>query len=479
MDVQNLTISDIIEGYKSKKFSVSEVVNSYLERVEKLNPTLNAFITIDSDNAKKKALELDNSLTREPFNSSPLYGVPFGIKDMFLTKGVRTTAASNVLRDYIPPYSSTAVNRLENNGAISLGKLNHDAWAHGSSGENSDFGNTLNPWNKEHVPGGSSSGSAVSVSASLSLFSMGTDTGGSIRLPASFTNTVGLKPTYGLVSRFGVISMASSLDSIGHFSKTVRDSAIILNSAAGADGYDSTVTTREKVDYLKNIDKGIKGMKIGVPKEYVSQGLDAGVKSVFEESLKALQKLGAEIVEISLPHTNAGIAVYYIIQPSEVSSNLARYDGIRFGKDRSYFSKEAKRRIMLGTYTLSSGYYDAYYKKAMQVRTLIKKDFDDAYKKVDLLVSPVSPTPPWKFEEKMNDPLAMYLSDALTVAINLAGVPALAVPAGFSPSASSGSGLPIGIQFIGHHFSESLLFQVGHAFEQETKFYLKKPELEY
>ncbi len=474
MDVTELTITDIIEGYKSKKFSVSEIVSAYLTRIEKLNPTLNAFITIDSENAKRKALELDNSLTREPVNVSPLFGVPFGIKDMFLTKGVRTTAASNVLKDYIPPYSSTVIDRLENAGAISLGKLNHDAWAHGSSGENSDFGNTLNPWNTEYVPGGSSSGSSASVASSMVPFATGTDTGGSIRLPASFTNTVGLKPTYGLVSRYGVISMASSLDSIGHFSKTVLDAAQILNITSGSDGYDATIRLAqgEQEDYLANIGKGIQGMRIGVPKEYVDKGLSSEVKEVFENSLKTLQKLGAEIIDVSLPHTDEGIAVYYIVQPSEVSSNLARYDGIRFGNDRSFFGKEAKRRIMLGTYTLLSGYYDAYYKKAMQVRTLIKQDFDEAYKKVDLLVSPVSPTPPWKFGEKVNDPLAMYLSDALTVTINLAGVPGLAVPAGFSRNK-----LPIGIQFVGPHFSESLLFQVGHAFEQETKFYLEKPKI--
>jgi len=467
MNLTNLTITDILEGYKRKEFSVSEIVGAYLDRIEKLDPKLNSFITIDSENAKKKAQKLDNTDI-----SNYLHGVPFGIKDMFLTKGIRTTAASNVLRDYIPPYSSTAVDRLEADGAISLGKLNHDAWAHGSSGENSDFGNTLNPWNTDYVPGGSSSGSSASVAASLVPFATGTDTGGSIRLPASFTNTVGLKPTYGLVSRYGVISMASSLDSIGHFSKTVKDSAIILNATAGSDGYDATVAERGSEDYTKNLNKGIKGLKIGVPKEYVAEGLSKDVKARFDESLKILEKLGAEIVDISLPNTDVGIAVYYIIQPSEVSSNLARYDGIRLGHDRSHFGKEAKRRIMLGTFTLSSGYYDAYYKKAMQVRTLIKNDFDEAYKKVDLIVSPVSPTPPWKFGEKANDPLAMYLSDALTVTINLAGIPGLAVPAGFSSE-----GLPIGIQFLGPHFAESLLFQTGQAFESETQFYKQSPKI--
>lgn len=467
MDITNFTITDIVEGYKTKRFSVSEIVSAYLAQIEHLNPTLNAFITIDSDSALRKAKELDSKGV-----TSPLHGIPFGIKDMFLTKGVRTTAASKVLENYIPQYSSTAVKKLEEAGAISMGKLNHDAWAHGSSSENSDFGNTLNPWNKDYVPGGSSSGSAVSVSASLNVFSLGTDTGGSIRLPASFTNTVGLKPTYGLVSRYGVISMASSLDSVGHFTKTVKDSALILNITQGVDGYDSTVSKQEKVDYASSLDRGIKGLKIGVPKEYVSSGLSPEVKQTFDNTLKILEKLGAKIVEISLPHTGEGIATYYIIQPSEVSSNLARYDGVRLGNDRSHFGKEAKRRIMLGTFTLSSGYYDAYYKKAMQVRTLIKHDFDEAYKKVDAIVSPVSPTPPWKFGEKANDPLEMYLSDALTVTMNLAGIPGLAVPAGFS-----GNKLPIGIQFVGPHFSERLLFQIGHAFEQETQFYKQTPLL--
>lgn len=466
MDIQNITISDIIDGYKAKKFSVSEIVQKYIDRIEKINPTLNAFITFDFENAIKKAEKMDNKEV-----SNPLHGIPFGIKDMFLTKGVRTTAASKVLENYIPPYSSTVIDKLEKGGAISLGKLNHDAWAHGSSGENSDFGNTLNPWNKEYIPGGSSSGSAVSVAASLSTFSMGTDTGGSIRLPASFTNTVGLKPTYGLVSRYGVISMASSLDSIGHFSKNVLDSAIILNVTAGSDGYDATVAKKDSEDYTRNIGKDIKGIKIGVPQEF-TDGLSGDVKNVFDEALKTLENLGADIIEVSLPHTEDGIAVYYIIQPSEVSSNLARYDGIRYGKDRTYFGKEAKRRIMLGTFTLSSGYYDAYYKKAMQVRTLIKRDYDNVFENVDIIVSPVSPTPPWKFGVKANNPLQMYLSDALTVTANLAGIPGLSVPAGFSSEK-----LPIGIQFLGPHFSEALLFQTGHAYEQKTQFYKQIPEL--
>lgn len=467
MDISTLTLSTILEGYKNKEFSVTEIVSEYLKRIEKYDKTINSFITLDTENALKKAKALDNKTP-----DFPLFGIPFGIKDMFLTQGVRTTAASRVLENYIPPYSSTAVQRIEAAGAISLGKLNHDAWAHGSSGENSDFGNTLNPWNNEYVPGGSSSGSAASVAAGFVPFATGTDTGGSIRLPASFTNTVGLKPTYGRVSRYGVIAMASSLDSIGHFTKTVEDSAKILEITQGMDGFDATVSDRTHESCTASLKNGIKGLRIGIPKEFVSQGLKDDVKEIFEQSVKTLENLGATFQEISLPHTEYGIATYYIIQPSEVSSNLARYDGVRFGNDRSTFGKEAKRRIMLGTYTLSSGYYDAYYKKAMQVRTLVKNDFDEAFKNVDVLVSPVSPTPPWKFGEKANNPLEMYLSDALTVTINLAGVPGLSVPAGFSKE-----NLPIGLQFIGPHFSEHMLFKAGYAFEQETKHYERSPKL--
>jgi len=467
MDVLNFTISDILNGYKKKDFSVSEIVSSYLARIEKLNPQINAFITIDSKNARKKAKELDGKDI-----TNTLHGIPIGIKDMFLTKGVKTTASAKLLENYTPPYSATTVMRLEEAGAISLGKLNCDAWAHGSSGENSDFGNTLNPWNFEHVPGGSSSGSGASVAGSLVPIATGTDTGGSIRLPASFTNTVGLKPTYGLVSRYGVIAMASSLDSIGHFSKTVEDSARILQTTAGHDVYDSTVSKREKEDYLKGLHEEIKGLKIGVPKEYITDALNADIKETFNRSIKILEKLGAEIIELSLPHTEYAIATYYIIQPSEVSSNLARYDGVRFGHDRSFFGKEAKRRIMLGTFTLSSGYYDAYYKKAMQARTLIIEDFKKAFTQVDALIAPICPTPAWKFNEKTNDPLQMYLSDALTVPMNLAGIPALSVPAGFSKNR-----LPIGMQFIGPHFSEKLLFRIGNNFEKETEYYKQTPNL--
>lgn len=479
MDIKHLTIEKIHEGYKNKEFSISEVVSSYLKRIKKIDPELNSFNTLCEDHSLKEAERLDKVLSQYK-ELNPLFGIPVGFKDMFMTKNIRTTASSNVLKEYIAQYSGTVVCRLEEAGAITIGKLNCDAWAHGSSGENSDFGAVKNPWNKEVTPGGSSSGSAAAVAASFMPASTGTDTGGSIRLPASFTNTVGLKPTYGLVSRYGVISMASSLDSIGHFTKTVKDSALILNITAGPDEYDSTLRQKGGDDYTKDIGKSIKNIKIGIPKEYVVKGLEPLIKQRFEEAVKIFKKLGTEIIEVSLPHTEYGIAVYYIIQPSEVSSNLARYDGVRFGNERSFFGDEAKRRIMLGTFTLSSGYYDAYYKKAMEVRTLIIKDFNEAFRKVDALIAPVSPTLPWKMGEKVNDPLAMYLSDALTVTINIAGIPSLAVPAGFSnPSTNSDNSLPIGIQIMGPHFSESKLFQIGHAFEQETEFYKEVPKINF
>ncbi len=466
MDVTTLTISNILEGYKSKNFSISEVVSAYLDRIEKLDPNLNSFITV----CKKEALDEARKKEKD-VKDLPLFGVPIALKDMYLTKGIKTTAASKVLENYVPSYDATVVKKLRDAGAIILGKLNHDAWAHGGSGENSDFGFTKNPWNTEYVPGGSSSGSAAAVAASLAPIAMGTDTGGSIRQPASFTNTVGLKPTYGRVSRSGIVAMASSLDSIGHFTKTVSDSARILEVTAGQDLLDATLGNNKPEEYEKNIGKDIKGMKLGIPKEFIGEGTQKEVKEVFERATKDFEALGAEIVEISLPHTKYGIAVYYILQTAEVSSNLARYDGVRYGNPRTLFGDEAKRRIMLGTYVLSAGYYDAYYKKAMQVRTLVKNDYEKAFEKVDVLIAPVSPTLPWKLGEKVGDPLAMYLQDALTVTINIAGIPGLSVPAGFS------NGLPVGIQILGPQFSEGKLFQIGHAFEEKTQYFKVLPKL--
>jgi len=468
--LNQITIKEAKKGLKNKKFSSVELAKACLEQVKKHNKDLNAFITVTEKEALESARIADKLIAEEV--DLPLLGIPIALKDLFSTKGVRTTAGSKVLENYIPQYDATIVKKLKAAGVVIIGKTNLDAWAHGSSGENSDFGATRNPWSKEYVPGGSSSGSAVSVASDMCIASTGTDTGGSIRLPASFNNIVGLKPTYGRVSRYGIIAMASSLDSIGHFTKTVEDSALFFNVTAGKDYLDATTLPNPTENFTKNLEKGIKGLKLGVPKEFVTPDLDKEVKTGLEKSIKVLEGLGAKIVEISLPHTEYGIAAYYIIQPSEVSSNLARYDGIRYGADRSFFGDEAKRRIMLGTFTLSSGYYDAYYKKAMSIRTLIKKDLDDAFQKVDALISPVCPTLPWKLGEKINDPLKMYLSDVLTVTANMAGVPSLSVPAGFSKNK-----LPIGIQFMGKQLSESLLFQIGNSLEKQTGFYKQKPNL--
>lgn len=481
MTLNQLTISEAKKGLQEKKFSSLELVKACLSQIEKHDSKVNAFITTCEKKALEKAKWADkqlNNLSRrqagrtiEQLNGYPLLGIPIALKDLYSTKDLKTTAGSKVLRDYIPPYDATVIKKLKDAGAIIIGKTNLDAWAHGSSGENSDFGLTKNPWNQNYVPGGSSSGSAAALAADMCLAATGTDTGGSIRLPASFCNVVGLKPTYGRVSRYGVVAMASSLDSIGHFTKTVEDSVLILQTTAGHDPFDATTPEKPVPDYQKGLRKGIKGLKIGIVKEYLQAGVDEKVKENFENSKAIFSRLGAEIVEISLPHTQYAIACYYIIQPSEVSSNLARYDGLRFGNNRSFFGDEAKRRIMLGTFTLSAGYYEAYYKKAMQVRTLIKKDFEEAFTKVDTIITPVSPTPPWKLGEKADDPLKMYLSDIFTVTANLSGIPGLAVPSGFIGE------LPVGIQILGPQFSEELLFQIGHAYEQETEYHTQKPRL--
>src|ERR1035437_91668 len=463
MKLNNLTIKKARLGLKEKQFSSVELVSECLEQIK--NKKLNAFITVCEKEALGKAKQADELI--KAGQDLPLLGIPIAAKDIFSTKGIRTTASSKVLENYVPQYDATVVKKLKDAGAIIIGKTNCDAWAHGSSGENSDFGPTKNPWNEEYVPGGSSSGSAVSVAAQMTIAATGTDTGGSIRLPASFTNTVGLKPTYGRVSRYGIIAMASSLDTIGHFTKTVEDSAIFLKVTAGQDKNDATTPPAVVPDYEKSLTGNVKGLKIGVPKEFFTKGLDKRIKENIENAIKFYEKNGAQIQEISLPHTDDAIACYYIIQPAEVSSNLARYDGIRFGNLRDAFGQEAKRRIMLGTFTLSVGYYDAYYKKAMKVRTLILEDYEKAFQKVDTIITPTSPTLPWKIGEKVNDPLKMYLSDVLTVNCNLAGIPGLSVPTGFI------DGLPVGVQFLGPKFSEELLFIIGHAFERETRFFEK------
>ncbi len=473
MSITALTIEEARNLLDTKQISSVELTQGFLDRIKKYDENLKAFLTVVEDTALTMANKADKRLKNG--ETTPLLGIPIALKDLFVTQGIRTTAASRVLENYVPQYDGTVVRRLKDAGAVILGKTNCDAWAHGSSGENSDFEPTKNPYNPAYVPGGSSSGSPTAVAADMCLGATGTDTGGSIRLPAGFTNTVGLKPTYGRVSRYGVIAMASSLDSIGHFTKTSSDSAMFLSVTAGKDPRDATTPEKAVPDYLKDIQKGVKGLKIGVPKEYFIKGLDSRIKIQTEQALGILERQGAKLVEISLPHTEYAIAVYYIVQTAEVSSNLARYDGTRFGHDRSHFGDEAKRRIMLGTYVLSAGYYDAYYKKAMQVRTLIKQDFEKAFDPadngVDVIITPSSPTLPWKFGEKMADPLKMYLSDIFTVTANLAGIPGLTVPAGFI------DGLPNGLQILGPHFSEELLFRVGHAFESEKAYWTEKPAL--
>ncbi len=469
MDLSNLTLTQALSDLSEKKYSSVELTQAYLARIKTLNPSLNAFLTVSEDEALKSAKEADEK--RASGDSSPLLGIPVAFKDIFVTKNIRTTAGSKVLENYIGQYDGTVVSKLKEAGVVMVGKTNCDAWAHGSSGENSDFGPTKNPYNLEYIPGGSSSGSPVAVAADMCLVATGTDTGGSIRLPASFTNTVGLKPTYGRVSRYGVISMASSLDSIGHFTKTVEDNARFLQVTAGQDKQDATTPSVAVPNYLSFLGKEIKGLRIGVPKEYFMEGIDKEVAAKTHEALKLLEAKGASLVDISLPNTEYAIAVYYIVQTAEVSSNLARFDGIRFGGDRAKFGEEAMRRIMLGTYVLSAGYYDAYYNKAMKVRTLIKQDFDKAFEKVDVIITPSSPTPPWKIGEKVNDPLKMYLSDVFTVTGNLAGVPGLSIPIGFI------NGLPVGMQIFAPHFKEERLYQVGSMYEAENPVWKEKPNL--
>src|SRR3990167_7130329 len=468
-DLTTLTIKEAAHLLAKKQVKAKELAQASVKRAKELNAKLNSFITISEDLALTQAEKVDQ-LIADNQKLNPLAGIPIGVKDIYSTEGIKTTAGSKVLENYVPVYDATAIARLKGADAVIIGKTNHDAWAHGASGENSDFGLTKNPYDLTRVPGGSSSGSAAAVASSACLAATGTDTGGSIRLPAAFCNLVGLKPTYGRVSRYGVIAMASSLDSIGHLTKTVYDSALILNTTAGFDPFDQTTSKVKADDYTKGIEKGVKNLKIGLPREYYKD-LEPKIKDLTLNAIKTLEKLGAKVMEISLPHTEYGVAAYYIIQPSEVSSNLARYDGIRFGNSRDSFGAEAKRRIILGTYTLSSGYYDAYYLKAMKVRRLIKEDFDKAFKNVDVLICPTSPSLPFKLGEKISDPLQMYLSDILTVTQNLAGVPSLNVPCGFV------NNLPAGMQIVGPHFSEKLLYQAGYAYEQETKWYERKPRL--
>jgi aspartyl-tRNA(Asn)/glutamyl-tRNA(Gln) amidotransferase subunit A len=467
MDIP-LTITETQKGLLEKKFSAVELVDAYLARINTFDKEINSFITVSDELAYTKAKETDkliSNLQGEALRAQPLLGVVTAYKDIYMTKGLRTTAASKVLESYVPQYSATAVERLETAGAICIGKTNLDAWAHGSSGENSQFKPTKNPWNKEYVPGGSSSGSGAALSANFALLATGTDTCGSIRLPANFNGVVGLKPTYGSVSRYGIIAMASSLDSIGHLTRSVEDARKVFETTKGEDGRDGTVkngTFQRKTNKLR----------VGIPKEFFGEGLDGEVQKNIMDVIEFYKKQNVEFVEVSLPHTKYGISVYYIIQPAEVSSNLGRYDGVRYGDQRSTFGDEAKRRIMLGTYVLSSGYYDAYYAKAMKVRTIIRNEVDDVFSKVDAIVAPVAPTPPFKLGAKVDDPLQMYLTDIFAATANLTGIPSLAIPSGFTKN-----GLPLGFQLMGPRFSENTLFDLGEMYQKETEFHLKTAKL--
>jgi aspartyl-tRNA(Asn)/glutamyl-tRNA(Gln) amidotransferase subunit A len=471
MKLNELTIKEAKKGLEGGKFSSVELTKACLNRIKQADSKIKAFITVCEKEALETAQKADEFFGKDV--KKPLLGIPIAVKDLFLTKGIRTTAGSKVLENYFPQYDSTVVRRLKEAGAIIVGKTNLDAWGHGSSGENSDFFPTKNPWNFEHVPGGSSSGSGAALAASMCLAATGTDTGSSIRLPASFCNLVGLKSTYGRVSRHGVIAMASSFDCPGCLTQTIEDQARVLGVIAGQDEYDAAMPPEPVPNYLKFLGQKINGLKIGLPKEYFGKGISHEVRGAVKKAIEKLVSQGARAVDVSLPHTEYAMACYYILVPSEISSNLARFDGLRYGQTREKFGAEAKRRIMLGTYALSAGYYDAYYRKAQKVRALIKKDFEQAFKKVDLLVGPNSPTPAFKLGEKVDDPLAMYLSDILVCPVNIAGIPGLNVPCGFSST-----GLPIGMQIIGPQFSEGLILKAAHQYEQATPWHQRKPKLD-
>ncbi|PIS41071.1 MAG: Asp-tRNA(Asn)/Glu-tRNA(Gln) amidotransferase GatCAB subunit A [Candidatus Kerfeldbacteria bacterium CG08_land_8_20_14_0_20_42_7] len=473
MELPYSTIKETSENLKKKMVSVVELTKSYLKRIETMDQKLHAFLTINEKGALVDAQKADNLIATIPniFETKPLLGIPVAAKDLYSTKDLRTTAGSKVIENYIPPFDATVIKKYKDAGAILVGKTNEDAWGHGSSGENSDYEPARNPYDFTRVPGGSSSGSGAAVASGECLAATGTDTGSSVRLPAAFCNLVGLKPTYGRVSRYGIMAMASSFDTIGHMTHTVYDNAKVLEVTAGRDPYDATSSPLPVPKYTSHLERSVKRMKIGIPKEYFVSGIEAGVSKVTQEALDTFKKMGAIIEEVSLPHTDVAMACYYILVPSEVSSNLARFDGVRFGEKREVFGAEAKRRIMLGAYTLSSGYYDAYYLKAAKVRRLIKQDFEEVLQKVDVIVAPSSPSLPFKMGEKADDPLQMYLSDIFLCPINLAGVPSLNVPCGFVGE------LPVGLQIIGPHFKEELLYQVGHQFEKETEFYKKRPVL--
>jgi aspartyl-tRNA(Asn)/glutamyl-tRNA(Gln) amidotransferase subunit A len=485
MELYELTIHELHEKLKNREVSSVEAAKSALRRIETVEDTVKAFITITPEEALKNAEAADKRIATGDMDV--LTGIPVALKDIFLTTGIRTTCASHILGNFIPPYDSTAVAKLKEKGIVLVGKLNQDEFAMGSSTESSFYGITRNPWNPDCIPGGSSGGSAACIAARQATATLGTDTGGSIRQPASHCGCVGLKPTYGRVSRYGVIAYASSLDQVGPITRDVADCAIMLGAVAGYDPKDSTSVNLPVPDYTGALVNDVKGLKIGLPKEYFIEGLDPAVKKAMDEAIAVYKALGAEFIEISLPHTDYAVAAYYLIATAEASSNLARYDGVRFGHRNSDalglidmymvsrdegFGAEVKRRIMLGTYALSSGYYDAYYLKAQKVRTLIMQDFIKVFETVDVILTPVAPTPAFRIGEKVHDPLQMYLSDIFTIPVNLAGTCGISAPAGFS-----GEGLPIGLQLIGKPFGEETILRAAYAFEQNTEWHKRKADI--
>jgi aspartyl-tRNA(Asn)/glutamyl-tRNA(Gln) amidotransferase subunit A len=483
-ELWQLTIREAADLLSRRELSAVELTRVHLDRIAQVEGSVRAFVTTTEDAALREAERIDR-LRAEGTPLGPLAGIPLAIKDVITTDGVTTTCSSRILEHFVPPYDATVITRLKGAGAVFVGKTNMDEFAMGSSTENSAFFPTRNPWDLERVPGGSSGGSAAAVAAGEAMGALGSDTGGSVRQPGALTNTVALKPTYGRVSRFGLIAFASSLDQIGPFARSARDAALILQVIAGHDPLDSTSVDVPVPDYLAALTGDLKGLRVGVPQEYFVEGTEPGVRKAVEDSIETLKSLGAEVGECSLPHTRYGVAAYYIIAPSEASANLARYDGVKYGfslRDGAQdiidyvsrtraagFGPEVKRRIMLGTYALSSGYYDAYYLKAERVRTLIKQDFDRAFERFDVLVAPTSPTVAFKIGEKVTDPYAMYLNDVFTIPANLSGIPGISIPGGFS------DGLPVGLQLLGPAWGEDRLLHVADAFQRVTDFHTQWP----
>jgi aspartyl-tRNA(Asn)/glutamyl-tRNA(Gln) amidotransferase subunit A len=484
-EVHRLTIHELHERLKAREVTAQEVTGVLLERIKKIDSSIKAYLTVTEQEAMEQACEADRAIAVGKV--SALTGSPVAIKDNMCTQGITTTCASKILENFIPPYDATVVTRIKGQGGVLLGKTNMDEFAMGSSTENSRFMVTRNPWNLDLIPGGSSGGSAAAVAADECIAALGSDTGGSIRQPAACCGVVGMKPTYGRISRYGLVAFGSSLDQIGPITKDVEDCAILLNGIAGYDPLDSTSIDLPTPDFCKALVKDVKGWTLGVPKEFFVEGMDPEVEEQVGAAIRTLEGLGARVKEITLPHTGYAVATYYIICTAEASSNLARYDGVKYGfraseakelvemylETRSQgFGPEVKRRIMLGTYVLSSGYYDAYYRKASQVRTLIKEDFEKAFTTCDVIITPTAPTPAFRLGEKVQVPLQMYLSDIFTISVNLAGVPAISIPCGFSKG-----GLPIGLQIIGRQCEEERIIQAAYAFEQNTDHHTKRPEL--